>query len=141
MKFLLAFDGSSGAVASAEFLKKLIKEDDVVEGIFVLNDTTVPMKVNFFDGIRTVESIDDLLKSLDDLFNAIFENHKNKSFKYFVQERSNIADEIVRYAITSNVDLIVTGTRKLKGFQKIILGSISSEILSKSPKPVMIVPP
>ncbi len=141
MKFLIAFDGSSGAVACAEFLKKLMKEDDFVDGLYVLNDTTFPMKVNFFDGIRNVENIDDLLKSLDDLFHAIFENHKNKSFKYLIQERANIADEIVRYAITSNADLIITGTRKLKGFQKLILGSISSEILSKSPKPVMIVPP
>jgi len=141
MRFLIAFDGSSGAVACAEFLKKLMKEDDIVEGLFVLNDTTVPMKFNFFDGIRTVENIEDLLKSLDDLFNAIFENHKNKSFKYLIQERANIADEIVRYAITSNADIIVTGTRKLKGIQKLILGSISSEIVAKSPKPVMIVPP
>ena len=39
------------------------------------------------------------------------------------------------------INLIVTGTRKLHGFSKLILGSVSSGIIAHSNIPVTVVPP
>lgn len=52
-----------------------------------------------------------------------------------------VARMIVRSAEEKGVDLIITGTRKLTGLSKVLLGSVSSEIIKLSSIPVMVVPP
>lgn len=52
-----------------------------------------------------------------------------------------VARMIVRSAQEKEVDLIITGTRKLTGLSKVLLGSVSSEIIKLSTIPVMVVPP
>ena len=52
-----------------------------------------------------------------------------------------IAKLIVRTAEEKSADLIISGTRKLSGFSKVILGSVSSEIVKISHIPVLICPP
>lgn len=140
MKILLAFDGSSGSVAAAEFLKKILKEGDDVIGLFVITDTTVPFKVDLFEGTRTFESVENFIFYLRNLFNAIFEG-RNFKFAYRLEERATIPDTILRFAKENSIEMIVTGTRKLKGFEKIILGSVSQELITESHIPVLVVPP
>lgn len=140
MKILLAFDGSSGSVAAAEFLKKILKEGDDVTGLFVITDTTVPFKVDLFEGTRTFESVENFIFYLRNLFNAIFEG-KNFKFAYRLEERVTVPDTIVSFAKENSIEMIVTGTRKLKGFEKIILGSVSQALITESHIPVLVVPP
>lgn len=140
MKILLAFDGSSGSVAAAEFLKKILKEGDDVTGLFVITDTTVPFKVDLFEGTRTFESVENFIFYLRNLFNAIFEG-KNFKFAYRLEERVTVPDTIVSFAKENSIEMIVTGTRKLKGFEKIILGSVSQALITESHLPVLVVPP
>ena len=52
-----------------------------------------------------------------------------------------IAKIVLETAKDKGVDLIVTGTRKLHGFSKLILGSVSSGIIAHSDIPVTVVPP
>jgi len=52
---------------------------------------------------------------------------------------SSIVETIVNHASKENVDLIVVGTRGLGGFKKMLLGSVSSGIVSHAHCPVLIV--
>ncbi len=47
--------------------------------------------------------------------------------------------EIVEYANTHDIDLIVVGARGLSTFKKIFLGSVSNYVMQKSKIAVMIV--
>ncbi|MGC8565886.1 MAG: universal stress protein [Thermoplasmata archaeon] len=140
MKFLLAFDGSSGSVAAAEFLKKILKEGDDVTGLYIINNIEVPFKVELFEGTRNFETVESFIFYLRDLFKAIFEG-KNFKFAYKIEQKENISKIILNFAIENGFEMIVTGTRKLKGLEKLILGSVSQGLITESTIPVLVVPP
>jgi nucleotide-binding universal stress UspA family protein len=52
---------------------------------------------------------------------------------------SSVVETIVNHAAKENVDLIVVGTRGLGGFKKMLLGSVSSGIVSHAPCPILVV--
>ena len=52
---------------------------------------------------------------------------------------SSIVETIVSHAEKENVDLIVVGTRGLGGFKKLLLGSVSSGIVSHAHCPVLVI--
>src|SRR6266478_7789452 len=52
---------------------------------------------------------------------------------------SSIVETIINNAAKENVDLIVVGTRGLGGFKKLLLGSVSSGIVSHANCPVLVV--
>ena len=49
------------------------------------------------------------------------------------------AEEIIRLANIYQADLIVIGTRGLKGFERVINGSVSSQVLADAPCSVFVV--
>jgi len=49
------------------------------------------------------------------------------------------AEEILNYAEKNDIDLIVMGTKGLKGIEKFLLGSVAENVLRHSKVPVMIV--
>ncbi|MEM1725141.1 MAG: hypothetical protein QXW71_05170 [Thermoplasmata archaeon] len=81
MNFLIAFDGSTGAVAASEFIKKFLKAGDQIFGLYVVTDTSIPIKVNLFEGTRTFDSIESFIFYLRDVFYAIFSGY-NVKFSY-----------------------------------------------------------
>ena len=52
---------------------------------------------------------------------------------------SSVVETIVNHAAKENVNLIVVGTRGLGGFKKMLLGSVSSGLVSHAPCPVLVV--
>ena len=52
---------------------------------------------------------------------------------------SSVVETILNHAAKENVDLIVVGTRGLGGFKKLLLGSVSSGIVSHAQCPVLVV--
>ncbi len=48
-------------------------------------------------------------------------------------------DEIINVAVEEGADLIIVGSRGMRGLKRLILGSVSSYIASHSPIPVLIV--
>jgi nucleotide-binding universal stress UspA family protein len=49
------------------------------------------------------------------------------------------AEEIVDYAETQDMDLVVMGTRGRQGFRRLLLGSVTEEVLRTTPCPVLTV--
>jgi len=54
-------------------------------------------------------------------------------------EAGSVVQAIVEYAANEKCDLIVVGTRGMTGFRKLILGSVSSGIVSHAHCPVLVV--
>lgn len=52
---------------------------------------------------------------------------------------SSIVETIVDYAANEKIDLIVIGTRGLGGFKKILIGSVSSGVITHAQCPVLVV--
>lgn len=51
------------------------------------------------------------------------------------------AEEIIRLAKIHQADLIVLGSRGLRGMQRIVLGSVSSQVFADAPCSVLVVKP
>lgn len=53
-------------------------------------------------------------------------------------ESPSVVEALVVHATKGGADLIVVGTRGMTGFKKLILGSVSSGLVSHSPCPVLV---
>jgi nucleotide-binding universal stress UspA family protein len=54
-------------------------------------------------------------------------------------EAPSVVEALVEFAANEKADLIVTGTRGMTGFKKLILGSVSSGIVNHAHCPVLVV--
>jgi nucleotide-binding universal stress UspA family protein len=53
--------------------------------------------------------------------------------------QGDIAEEVIRYANIHKVDLIVIGSRGLTGVARVIMGSVSSQVVGDAPCSVLVV--
>lgn len=75
-------------------------------------------------------------------FNKIKEKCKENNVKVNTEVINNtrsVAAEVVAYAESNNIDLIVIGTRGRSGFKKLLLGSVASAVITYAHCPVMVV--
>ncbi len=66
-------------------------------------------------------------------------NEKNIQIKTEIISSINIAGGIVDFAEENNIDLIVIGTRGRSGFNKLLLGSVASHVVTYAHCPVLVV--
>jgi nucleotide-binding universal stress UspA family protein len=62
-----------------------------------------------------------------------------KAVRVIQENVSSVVEAIVNLAEERNVDLIVIGTRGQSGFKKLLMGSVSSGVLSHAACPVLVV--
>lgn len=55
--------------------------------------------------------------------------------------RGDVANEILRYAEESRIDLIVMGTHGYKGLEKVLFGSVAEKVVKLAPCPVLTINP
>jgi len=143
MKVLVSYDGSEGAREALKYaleLKCTVDEYYVVYviptivGISASFDSYIPQSV--YEGQdKTADQILEKAKKVLDKEEAKYELIKISS------NGEEIPKIILATAEEKGINLIVTGTRKLHGFSKLILGSVSSGIIAHSNIPVTVVPP
>jgi nucleotide-binding universal stress UspA family protein len=64
---------------------------------------------------------------------------KGIRIKSEVLDGDSKAKVIIDYASENRVDLIVVGSRGLKGFKRLLLGSVANAVVGNAPCPVMVV--
>jgi nucleotide-binding universal stress UspA family protein len=137
-RILVATDGSAAAREAVEFGIDLAKH----EGGEVLLVHVAPLShmvsMNGFGLMGSVPYEPTRLdeKVLDDA-KAVAEEHGVPATTELL--RGDPADEIVAYANTMDIDLIVVGSRGHRALASALLGSVSRGILAHSKRPVLIV--
>ncbi len=143
MKILVPYDGSEGAKEALKFA--LSCKCNVAEYTVVYIIPTIVGISASFDSYIPASVYEGQDKTADELLNKAKTELENANVKYeLIKVNSNgneIAKMILDTAKENGVDLIVTGTRKLHGFSKLILGSVSAGLIAHADIPVTVVPP
>jgi nucleotide-binding universal stress UspA family protein len=139
MKILFATDGSDASEKAATFLSRLrLTADDQV---------TIIHAISWIPVMSEWEYIYDNLKSIkEDVAPKILESTSNIVKTSKAQITTLSVDDYPDRAITDkaselNVDLIVLGTKGLRGITSLIAGSVTRSVAIRSAKPVLAVQP
>jgi nucleotide-binding universal stress UspA family protein len=97
-------------------------------GTFAIAPTTV------LEAARSTRTVEDLHRFVARVLD-------NRRADVEVEEARDVAEAIVRRAVTLGTDLIVIGTHGRTGINRWFVGSVAERVLRDAPCPVMIVPP
>jgi nucleotide-binding universal stress UspA family protein len=129
MKVVLAYDGSDYSKKAVFFALRFLKKEDEIYLVTVVKEAPKsPEQVIIDSEEKAKRSIDEIKSELEGY------NVKEK-----ILESNDVADSLIGYCKEIGCDLIVTGSRGLTGLKKVIIGSVSSALVSKSPYPVLVV--
>jgi nucleotide-binding universal stress UspA family protein len=138
---VVAIDGSDLSRRAADYAVSLAKEKDAkVSAVAVV-------KFHQSDAFRgSTATLDKFIKIQASIaqgwLDSIRENADKDNVKFesrVIKTRTNIPEEIIKYANDKKSDLIVMGTRGRTGFKKVLLGSVASAVVSHAGCPVMVV--
>ncbi|BAB59858.1 hypothetical protein [Thermoplasma volcanium GSS1] len=142
MRVIVAYDGSPGADKAVGFALGLKDSIDKYFILYVSRDITDLSGQLVYISDETVEQQERLA---DEIVNKAKSLMTRSGVDYEVMKvdsnGEDISKVIVKIAQEKGIDVIFTGTRKLRGLDKFFLGSISSGILALSSCPVIVVPP
>lgn len=77
-------------------------------------------------------------KKMDEFIEAHFKGYPNLTSKVVLGDP---AEEILRYADSENMDLIIMGTHGRKGLERVLFGSVAERVIKMSPIPVLSINP
>ncbi|AWR99251.1 universal stress protein [Metallosphaera hakonensis] len=129
MKIVLAYDGSDHAKKALLFTLKLMREVDELYLVSVVKEIPRSPEQVILESSKKAE------EALDAIKNEI-EGYKVTTK---VLEAPDVASSVIEYCNKIECDLIVSGSRGLTGLKKIVLGSVSNALISKSDVPVLVV--
>ena len=135
-KVLLAVDGSDNSMRAAEEALKVasMAKDCQVTIVLVAEFSKAKKEVIHAKGKEELEL------SRRKLLLPITEKLDDKSISYNVEIlHGEPGPTIVKYANTSNFDLLVIGSRGLNVLQEMVLGSVSHKVMKRADCPVMVV--
>jgi len=142
-KIMIAFDGSKDSVKAVELGCSMAEKYGstlILAHVFspALPPYTgvAPMPVPEIEGIAVVakERARSVLARGIDLVTA-----RGLKARGELIEAGSTVQALVELAAAEKVDLIIVGTRGMTGFKKLILGSVSSGLVSHSDCPVLVV--
>lgn len=143
-RILVAVDGSENAARAARVAITLAKNF----GSELIVCHAIPTPVYSFSqaGTASVALLSDYFssarkeaKALLDGIVRLSETEGVKASELIIENIFSVVEGIVSNAATRNVDLIVMGTRGQSGFRKLLMGSVSSGVLSHADCSVLIV--
>ncbi|NON61888.1 universal stress protein [Acidianus sp. RZ1] len=129
MKVVIAYDGSDYAKKAVLFSMNILKKDDEIHIVTVVKEAPKSPEQ------KIIESEDKGKKVLDEIASET----TGLPVKTKVLESVDVSDAIVQYCKEIGCELIITGSRGLTGLKKIVMGSVSSSLVSKSDVPVLVV--
>jgi nucleotide-binding universal stress UspA family protein len=136
-KILIGIDGSDASLKAAAYAIKLahLLEAEVVALHVVLLPAYASQKI--VDSLRKelsarAEEVWERVKELPDSSDVKFEAR-------VIETNRSVVQAIVDFALKSNVELIVLGTRGFAGVAKLMLGSVAAGVVNSAHCPVLVV--
>jgi len=138
---VVAVDGSNLSMKAADYAVSLAREQNAkVSAVSVV-------KFHQADALRgSTATLEKFVQAQSqnaqrwlDLVRSKAEKNEVRFDSRVIRTRSNIPEEIIKYAKDKRSDLIVMGTRGRTGFKKVILGSVASAVVTHAGCPVMVV--
>ena len=138
-KILVATDGSQYSDKALEYAVNIAKAFGaklyivhvVEEDKVALASSAIPITTNI---------IDDLVRIGNEILSRAREYARSRGIDAeVILARGNAADKILETADKINADLIIVGSRGLKGLARFLLGSVSERVVRHSNKPVLVV--
>jgi nucleotide-binding universal stress UspA family protein len=145
-KILVAIDGSENSMKATEYAIENIAINQkanvqlIVVTVIELNLSTFLTAPTF--GLEEHEGKRKQAKEwLSTIEKLIQHKDKNIKFKSDILEDPTlkVSSIIINHAESENVDLIVVGNRGRKGFKRMLLGSVASDIVTYAHCPVLVV--
>jgi len=81
---------------------------------------------------------EEMVQAAEQKMEKFLEDQKGVQAKVLV---GDVAEEIIRHAEDSGMDLIIMGTHGYKGLEKVMFGSVAEKVVRSSPCPVMTINP
>jgi nucleotide-binding universal stress UspA family protein len=145
-KIMVAYDGSDNALRAVQAANSLAKQNSselvVVNIVFERPpDVYSPIGMNI-----PAPDFQDYLKQFENQGTKLVDEVVEKAKLEGIRARGMVlatvtstVESIIDISEKENVDLIVVGTRGLGGFKKLLLGSVSSGIISHADRSVLLV--
>ena len=133
---LLAADGSQNSIRAAKEALKIaqINAETLVTIIFIIDMEKAKTDVLHSSSIESLYmERRRKLVPIEELFNEHQVRYKVEII------HGSPGPEIIKYANTQNVDLVVIGSRGLNSLQEMVLGSVSHKVMKRVQCPAMIV--
>ena len=138
-RILVAVDGSEDADRAFEYAAYMAKKWEI-ERLYIIN-----VIEGFGRNLRTWQKHDSIVKELEQESRELLEKYKSKAISEAFTEAEtitaagNAGEEILRAAEKEKIDTIVMGSRGLSTAAKLLLGSVSHNVLHNANCPVVIV--
>jgi nucleotide-binding universal stress UspA family protein len=140
-KILVAIDGSPNSFEAIDHGIAMAKKDGAK--LFVLNIIHTPGSVLLYS---TEKSFREFLKKSKDEAEVWFNKIRKKASEFGVELKTDTIEEIysipgaiIKYAEKEKVDVIVVGGTGKSGFKKLLLGSVSGDVVRYARCPVLVV--
>ena len=140
-KILVALDGSDFSKKAADYAISLAKEQNAtISAVSVV-------KFHQTDAFRgSTDTLAKFIRKQAGIAEGWLDSVRTKADKNgirfesrVIQTRTNVPEEIIKYAKDKKIDLIVIGTRGRTGFKKAILGSVAQAVVTHAGCPVMVI--
>jgi nucleotide-binding universal stress UspA family protein len=138
-RILVAVDGSENADRAFEYAAYIAKQCEA-EQLFIIN-----VIEGFGIKISAWTKHDSVVKDLEQNSKELLEKYKSKGYSQaftkveIISTAGNAGEEILKAAEREKMDIIIMGSRGLSTASKLLLGSVSHNVLHNATCPVMIV--
>jgi nucleotide-binding universal stress UspA family protein len=135
---MVAIDGSEHSLKAAQYALDLAKSFNA--RLFAITVTSVPESYHLKqeDVLEESSEMDDSKAWLEE-FSRTAKTGNTELETELINSHRPVDYVILEYAEEKNIDLIVVGTRGRSGFKKLLLGSVTSSVVSYAHCPVMVV--
>ncbi len=130
MQILLPIDGSDCAQNTLQWVARLFKERPDVGFHLLEVVATLP------DAFTAEYDLSDATETLHQAKRALEE--QGCTVTTIVARLGDITEQICAYAEEANVDQVILGSHGRTGLTKLLLGSVSSAVMERCKRPVMI---
>lgn len=141
-KVMVAFDGSDDSAKAVKLAVTLVK--GFHSELVVVHVYNPPMIVYGAGTSLPVPNYKDLEDSAKQAASEVLSRGVELASEAGVKARGelleaqSVVEALSEYAAHMQADLLVIGTRGMTGFKKLILGSVSSGVVSHAPCPVLV---